>query len=326
MLTFLASPKGFSGIARENQLTAIKSWTRVHPDTEVILYGDAPGTAEASALLGVRHVPSVASSASGIPLFGAIADHAATHARHDVQVYLNCDIILTAHILHAVAAAPVPHFLIIGQRIDLTPAATAVIHADAERAPLEVAAADVGTSLHPPTGIDYFVFTRGLWNGLKAVVIGRAGYDSALLAFCLRNRIPVVDATLMIPALHQFHDYGHVAGAETEVFLGADARDNRQIHDVAHSPPNIVDATLRMVDGRMVSNRSRGDFLRQAESALRYRMNLRFMSYAVRAVWRGLTALGVYHPSQLHLSEVIQPTTKRKASIDAPPAAGRGAR
>lgn len=307
MITFLSSPKGFNGIARENQIAAIQSWQRVHPDAEVILYGEAPGTAGISRSLGVTHVGSIASSPTGIPLFDAIVDYATVHARFDVQVYLNGDILLTDHILKAVQTASFPRYLMIGQRIDLSEHATGLIHAGTGDATLEIAARDERTTLHPPTGIDYFVFTRGLWTGLQSLVIGRAGYDSALVAFCLRRGIPVIDATYMIPALHQFHDYGHVAGAEKEVFLGADARNNRRIHDVEHSPPTITDATWRIIGGRMVRNRSRGDVLRQFESFLRYRKNLRTVSYGVRAVWRALTALGLYRPAQIQLSEIMRP-------------------
>lgn len=271
----------------------------------MILYGEAPGAADISRSLGVRHVGSIASSPAGIPLFDSIVDHAAVHARFEVQVYLNCDILLTDHFLRVLQRVPFPKYLMIGQRIDLSEDATRLIHAGTGEAALEIAARDERTTLHPPTGIDYFVFTRGLWTGLQSLVIGRAGYDSALVAFCLRRGMPVIDATYVIPALHQFHDYGHVAGAEKEVFLGADARNNRRIHDVEHSSPTIADSTWRIIGGRIVKNRSRGDKLRQFESFLRYRKNLRTVSYGVRAVWRALTALGLSRPAQIQLSELM---------------------
>lgn len=316
MITFLSSPKAFDGIARDNQIAAIQSWRRVHPSAEVILYGDAAGAAEASTALGAMHVSSIASSALGIPLFNAIADHAAMHARFDTQIYVNCDILLTNHVLQAIHALSFPRYLIIGQRIDLSEHATELIQAGTAESALDVAAHDKGTTLHPPSGIDYFVFTRGLWDGLRSLVIGRAGYDSALIAFCLRREIPVVDATYVIPALHQFHDYGHVSGAEKEVFFGTDARNNRRIHDVEHSAPLISDATWRIIGDRVERSRSRGDVLRRFETFLRYRRNLPRLSYGVRAVWRAVTALGVYSPRQIQLSAILRPMLATKSPRD----------
>lgn len=39
MITFLSSPKAFTGKVGENQVRAIKSWLRIHPDIEILLYG-----------------------------------------------------------------------------------------------------------------------------------------------------------------------------------------------------------------------------------------------------------------------------------------------
>ncbi len=101
-VSILSSPKPWSGIALQNQENAVKSWLALHPDIEVILYGDAPGTAEACKRLGVQHVPDIAATPQGVPYFGAIADHAAIHARHDLQCYVNCDILFTKDILNSI--------------------------------------------------------------------------------------------------------------------------------------------------------------------------------------------------------------------------------
>lgn len=305
MISFLSSPKAFSGRAYQNQLNAIQSWLAVHPDAEVILYGDSPGCKEACARFGLLHVDTIESSASGVPHFGAIAQHARQHARHDVQVYLNCDILLGHQILDAVRAVTLPEFLMIGQRIDLWDTAEVSITADRWSADLEGLVKDPRARLHPTSGMDYFVFTRGMWERTPPLVIGRAGYDSALVAICLRRGIPVIDATYVIPALHQYHDYGHVKGKEAEIMAGDDARQNKRLHGIAHSAPTIGDATWQIIGGTLAINRSRGDCLRQVETFLRYRLRLVAPSYVVRAVWRALTAMGVYRPAQVELSDVI---------------------
>lgn len=304
MITFLSSPKPFTGVAGTIQLNALQSWLRVHSHAEVILYGDVPGCRDACAALGVEQVTSVACNPSGVPFFGAIVDDARARARHDMQVYLNCDILLTPAIVDAVRAVKLSRFLIIGQRIDLSKGASIVFDDDDWARRVEDLARSEFATLHEPSGIDYFIFPRGLWQGLLPLTIGRAGYDSALLGYCLRRNIPVIDATYAIPALHQYHDYGHVRGAEAEVMSGPDAANNKRLHGVAHSPPNIADATWRLVGGVLVPNNARGDRLRHFENFLRYDRDWILPSYAIRALWRLLTRLGLYRPARIGLSEV----------------------
>lgn len=220
MITFLASPKAFVGLAATQQMAAIRSWLAVGAGIEVILYGDSLGTAEVCRALGIRHVPDIEATERGIPYFGAIAGHAAEHARYDVQVYLNCDILLTPHILLASEHISLSAFLMIGQRIDLSEGVEVNANDPGLSSQLKMLADAHRISLHTPGGSDYFAFRRGMWKDLPPVVIGRGGYDNALIAYCLQRRIPVVDATLAVPALHQFHDYGHAAGGVGEVFGG----------------------------------------------------------------------------------------------------------
>lgn len=119
MISFLSSPKSFAGLTGAIQKNAIRSWRQVHPDAEVIIYGDSPGAAEACRELDVKHVPDIPCSPSGVPYFNGIVEHAKERARHDTQVYLNCDIIMN----EAIAALPgiigFPDYLVVGQRIDL---------------------------------------------------------------------------------------------------------------------------------------------------------------------------------------------------------------
>jgi len=59
MLTIFSTPKPFVGHINIIQRNAIKSWTLLHPDVEVILFGDEQGAAEVCAEFGIRHEPNV---------------------------------------------------------------------------------------------------------------------------------------------------------------------------------------------------------------------------------------------------------------------------
>jgi len=242
MITFLASPKPFTGHVGKIQRNAIRSWLAVHPEVEVLIYGDGEGVPEACGGMGVHHVSDISCSPSGIPFFNGIVEHARIHARHDVQCYLNCDILITEEIIKAIKLITFSRYLVVGQRIDLDEGVE--IGASSEHWKEDVLRfVDKGKArLHEPTGMDYFIFPRGMWRGLPPLVIGRGGYDGALVTFCMRNKIPLINATLAIPVLHQFHDYRHMHGGEKSVFEGIDAQNNLLLHNIKHSIPNSADA------------------------------------------------------------------------------------
>ena len=62
MLTIFSTPKPFVGHIDIIQRNAIKSWTLLHPDVEVILFGDEEGAAEVCQEFGIRHEPEVTSA------------------------------------------------------------------------------------------------------------------------------------------------------------------------------------------------------------------------------------------------------------------------
>ncbi len=126
-------------------------------------------------------------------------------------------------------------FLLTGQRIDI----------------LE----DGAKRLHRPSGMDYFVFRRGMFHDLPRTLMGRAYCDNALVAYCLRKGIPVIDASYAIRVEHQFHDYGHVAGGRRQVWTGEEALANRRNNRLRDFGPNVLDATHTLLsDGQVVPN------------------------------------------------------------------------
>lgn len=126
-------------------------------------------------------------------------------------------------------------FLLTGQRIDIL--------------------ADGTKRLHRSSGMDYFVFRRGMFHDLPKVLMGRAYCDSALVAYCLRKGIPVIDASFALRVEHQFHDYGHVKGGRTTVWQGEDAKANKRDNDLQDFGPHVLDATHTLLpDGRVVDN------------------------------------------------------------------------
>ncbi len=268
MITVFASPKPFVGMASTHQTNAIRSWLALAPDVEVLLFGDASGTKETAERLGVAHVPDVDCSEEGAPSFTAIADHAERYGRYETQLYINCDIVVTKTLLSIVGQVPFRQYLIVGQRLDLPGDVMIDVTENRWDARLVdlVARDDIG--FHPPTACDYFVFPRGLWRTVPPLVIGRAAFDNALIAHCLRDSVPVIDATRDVIVLHPSHSYGHVAGGKETVWRGEEAQSN--LKSIGNCPaPGVWDATWRFTDGRLRRAWGHGDWLRAAEIHVR---------------------------------------------------------
>src|ERR1700691_5290164 len=120
MLTLFTTPKPFTGHSGIIQRNALKSWTLLRPDVEVILFGDEEAAAEASRELGIRHVAEVERTPEGAKYLRSFFGPAQRMARHDGLCYVNCDIILTSDFLDAVsnALAVRRRFLMVGRRWD----------------------------------------------------------------------------------------------------------------------------------------------------------------------------------------------------------------
>jgi hypothetical protein len=246
MITLFSIPKAFSGHFGVIQRNAIQSWKRIGGDVEVILVGDDPGTAEAAVELGVGHIPDVARNEYGTPLLDDVFRKAQAAARHHLVCYINTDIILFDELL-AVArfvAGSRRKFLVGGRRWDY-PMEGPV---DFDQGWDNRLRADVAekASLHAATGIDYFLFPKGLIIDIPPFAIGRTRFDNWLL-WEARNRSGcLVDATDCVTAVHQNHDYSHVTKASVSYSDGPEAARN---HELAGGPMRILtldDCTHRL--------------------------------------------------------------------------------
>ena len=228
MLTFFSTPKPFRGHIAMIQRNAIQSWTLLHHDVEVILFGDEEGAAKAARELGVRHVPEVERNAHGSKYLASIYDRAQEMARHDLLCHVNCDIVLKEDFREAVrrVAAMQKCFLMIGRRWDVDMAEPLDFsRPDWSR---QVGALALETNRQrPPQWIDYFVFSRGLYHKkIPRFVVGRPGWDPWLVWRARTWDVMVVDASEMVIAVHQNHDYSYHPDGEKGVWYGDEAQQN----------------------------------------------------------------------------------------------------
>jgi hypothetical protein len=246
VLTLFAVPKPFVGHIGVIQQNALESWARLRPRCEVLLMGDDAGTAEAAARLEFGHVPGVRRNESGTPRVDDLFIEAQARSRHEILAYVNADIILCADFVDAVDRVRrwQPRFLVVGQRWDLDLAAP-LDFSVAWEAELRGRLAQHGR-LHAATGIDYFVFPRGLWGELPPFAIGRTVWDNWLIYRARSLGAAVVDATGAITAVHQNHDYAHHPGGAAGLWQGPEARRNRELAGSEERVYDVRDADWRL--------------------------------------------------------------------------------
>jgi len=214
MITLFSTCKPFRGIYEHIQYNALQSWSLLQPRPNVILFGDDAGTAEAAQAFGFEHIPNVGSHKfkeqdldgptrhATKPSMSSTFNTAMKMTDGNLLVYVNADILLTNLTSEFLRVQQqLSRFLLVGQRynVDVRDRLDFCQNwADPLRA--------LG-KLHPPCGIDYIAFTKGLWKKLPNFALGYVGFDNYLVFNALARHIPVVDGTKTILALHQEHPF-----------------------------------------------------------------------------------------------------------------------
>jgi hypothetical protein len=289
MLTLLCSPKPFVGRNAINQLNALRSWKMIHPEVEIIIFGQPAGVTSVAEEVGATLVPEIECSSTGAPSFNAMVSYANQNARYRLCAYVNCDILLNASFLGAITKASEKFvlFLMVGERVDLDSQSTIDVCKPDWLNDVTLFAKEGHLTLHGPTGIDYFGFMPGMWDSLPPVYMGRARCDQALLHFCLNRHIPIIDATQMVTAVHQYHDYSHVQGGRQEVFGGVDLNSMARMHNLHHSVPTIADADWKLTsNGCFTKGHNQRSRMRSAELWFRYQVHLEWPALGMRLLQR----------------------------------------
>ena len=247
MLTIFATPKAFRGHIDVIQRNAIKSWTLLSINPEIILFGDDQGTPEVAREFGLQHIPAVARSDSGAPLVNDLFAQAERLSRNNLLCYANADILLLSDFASAVQRIAQLHYplLMVGQRTDVNITARIDTARPDWEPDLRRQAQTLGT-LRPPNAIDYFVFTKGLGSNLLPLALGRRGWDNWFLWHARSQRAAVIDASPEVLALHQNHDYSHLPDGSKAVFAGPEAQRNRELIGEWYHLHTTEDATHRL--------------------------------------------------------------------------------
>jgi len=295
MLTIFATPKPFAGHVGVIQRNALGSWVRLHPECQVILFGDEPGSADVAAALGIQHEPDVQRNELGTPLLNHIFARAQEIAAHDLLGYVNCDIVLLRCFCEAVlrVARRSPEFLMVGRRCDVPVTQPLDFQEPDWEGRLRGLAMRSGKK-QLPHAVDYFVFSRGLYRDVPPLAIGRGYWDHWLVWKARATKVPVVDASAALLAVHQNHDYSHYPGGAKGVTSGVEAKRNRALAGGQWHLYTIEHATHQFVAGGIERKPGRWHmpftfFLRTYSS--------QFWYWILKATFKSRHALGLHRGS-----------------------------
>ena len=242
-LTILATPKAFRGHIGVIQWNAITSWRKLVPRPDVFLFGEEEGAAETASELGIGHLRDVAPTEFGTPRLDDLLRGAREVARTPLLAFVNSDIILLQEFLDAVGsvADKLPQFLIVAHRLNIELHRSLDFSAGWQNALRR----DVMLQGKPGdhTAIDVFVFSAELYTDAPALALGRAWFDQWMIKAARQRGVPVVDITRVARAIHQNHDYGHIADGQRGAYWGEEALQNLEMYGGAPHAFTLLEAT-----------------------------------------------------------------------------------
>ena len=275
MIAFATIPKPFAGHIDTIQRNAIVSWLHVAPDVKVTLLGDDPGVAEAAVSLGVDHVADLARNSYGTPLLDRAFAVAVERAGGRPVCFVNTDILLPPSFARAAetVARRAGSFLVVGE------CRNARIETSLTAGSLDWEALGRGARKRGADAIDYFLFSEGVFTDIPAFAVGRTAWDNWLVWKARDEDALVVDATSVVRAIHQDHDYGHV-GSLAKVRVSPEADENRRLAGGGRAHLySRYDATYRLTRFGLVPNplaiAHAGETVRRGIAKLGYKTGLR---------------------------------------------------
>jgi hypothetical protein len=210
MVTIFTNPRPFKGPFEIIQRNAIKSWLKLKPECQIVLFEDEEKTvSKIAGEFGVQCVTQVKRDEFGTPLLSDVFDRVRKITKGGIIAQVNADIILTNSFVKAVEQVSEitggKPFFMTGRRWDLDIKEPIDFRGDWEKN-LRYLIKKEG-KLHGFSGMDYWVLLSDCPFDIPPFVVGRPGMDSWLVYKFRSLKFPVIDATAVVDIIHQNHNY-----------------------------------------------------------------------------------------------------------------------
>lgn len=247
MVTFLTTLKPFRGEDAVRQRNALLSWRAAAPDAEIMVFAPCPGIESVVGELGLRYIADVPCVEGRLPLVGPMFDMAQREGQYDHQAFVNGDVVLYGDFVRALQRVPFVQFLMIGRRWGTPVLEKLEPDRPDQLAELRRRVLEEGWFAK---GLEYFAYRRGTLAGLPPMCPGAITWDNLMVEHCLRQRIPVVDATPDVLCIHQDHEVFRTGNGRRAAVEGPAAEGNEALRG-ARRLPCIEDATHVLRSGRV---------------------------------------------------------------------------
>jgi hypothetical protein len=157
--------------------------------------------------------------------------------------YVNSDIILMSDFMQAIQRVvdQKSRFLLVGHRWNFDVKEVLEFKPDWEeklRSQVKKFATLAGMS-----AIDFFVFPRGLLGEIPPFAVGRPLWDNWMLYRARSLSVPLIDATPVVMAVHQNHDYSHHPQGKEGLWKGDEQLANAKLAGGVEHAFALFDAT-----------------------------------------------------------------------------------
>jgi len=211
MITIFSNPRPFLEQFNIIQRNAIKSWMKLSPKCEIILFEDEEKTtSKVCAELGIKCITDVNRDEFGTPLLDDVFNKVREVVNGGIIAQVNADIILTNTFvsgIEKISKIMGEHlFFASGRRWNLEIKEQIDFKKNNWEQKLRGLIKREG-KLHGFSGMDYWVLPYNIPFKIPPFIIGRPGMDSWLVFKSRSLKIPVIDSTEVIDIIHQNHNY-----------------------------------------------------------------------------------------------------------------------
>lgn len=232
-ISFFTCPKKFEGHIGIIQENAINSWLNLTSGQEVILLGfnDEIENFKDDKVKRYQLIDNFNTK----PLISDIFNAGQMLSKNDVCCYINSDIILPDNnILKATKYIKQKinndKFLIVGERTSINLYSKDKIdytnEKDIENLQEKVKNEGISNGIW---AIDYFIFPKGMYLCIPDFFIGSPAFDNWLIWYAKENKIPIINASRYITAIHQNHDHLSKGGFVNSFSISNEAKSNQLI-------------------------------------------------------------------------------------------------
>jgi hypothetical protein len=217
-ISLITTLKPFKGLARIHQINSLQSWAKFIEGAEIIVVGESEGfeTILSEFKFNIKWVKEVKTSYSGAPYLDDMIKKGLENARYDFVCIINADTILLSDFVHSISKLINiydDNFLLTSRSFPLNintiidfdqPEVEACLKYKARKRYIH---RDI-TSL--PT--DFYFFHREFLSNAKIppFIYGRGVFVRWYIYHAHCKRIPIIDATPVITAIHQTHSFDYI--------------------------------------------------------------------------------------------------------------------